>query len=120
MGNQEAQQKMAAFAEEQGFGKPTVTFRLRDWGVSRQRYWGTPIPMLYCEKDGIVAVPDEQLPVLLPDNIEITQEGGSPLAKPPEFVKAILFQVRWPGAPRNRYDGYLCRLVLVLLPLHQP
>jgi len=88
LGNQEAQQKMAAFAEEKGFGKPTLTFRLRDWGVSRQRYWGTPIPMLYCEKDGIVAVPDEQLPVLLPDNIEITQEGGSPLAKLPEFVNA--------------------------------
>ena len=65
LGCQEAQQKMAAFAEEHGFGKPTVTFRLKDWGVSRQRYWGTPIPMLYCEKDGIVPVPDDQLPVLL-------------------------------------------------------
>ena len=60
---------MAAFAEEQGFGKPTVTFRLKDWGVSRQRYWGTPIPMLYCEKDGIVPVPDDQLPVLLPEQM---------------------------------------------------
>jgi leucyl-tRNA synthetase len=88
MGNKEAQQKMAAFAEEKGFGKPTVTFRLKDWGVSRQRYWGTPIPMLYCEKDGIVPVPDDQLPVLLPDNVEITQQGGSPLAKVPEFVNA--------------------------------
>ena len=64
-----------------GFGKATVTFRLKDWGVSRQRYWGTPIPMLYCAKDGIVPVPDDQLPVLLPENVEITQEGGSPLAK---------------------------------------
>ena len=88
LGNKEAQQKMTAFAEEKGFGKGKVTFRLRDWGVSRQRYWGTPIPMLYCEKDGIVAVPDDQLPVLLPDNVEITQEGGSPLAKLPEFVNA--------------------------------
>jgi leucyl-tRNA synthetase len=88
MGNKEAQQKMAAFAEEKGFGKPTVTFRLKDWGVSRQRYWGTPIPMLYCEKDGIVPVPDDQLPVLLPDNIEITQEGGSPLGRIPEFLHA--------------------------------
>jgi leucyl-tRNA synthetase len=61
---------------------------LKDWGVSRQRYWGTPIPMLYCEKDGIVPVPDDQLPVLLPENVEITQEGGSPLAKLPEFVNA--------------------------------
>ncbi|HSY72082.1 MAG TPA: leucine--tRNA ligase [Alloacidobacterium sp.] len=86
LGNQEAQQKMAAFAEEKGFGNATITFRLRDWGISRQRYWGTPIPMLYCEKDGIVPVPDDQLPVLLPDNVEITQEGGSPLGKLPEFV----------------------------------
>jgi len=88
LGNQEAQEKMAAYAEEHGFGKATVTFRLKDWGISRQRYWGTPIPMLYCEKDGIVPVPDDQLPVLLPENIEITQTGGSPLSKLPEFVNA--------------------------------
>jgi leucyl-tRNA synthetase len=88
LGNQEAKQKMAAFAEEKGFGKATVTYRLKDWGVSRQRYWGTPIPMLYCEKDGIIAVPDDQLPVLLPENVEITLEGGSPLARMPEFVNA--------------------------------
>jgi leucyl-tRNA synthetase len=88
LGNKEAQQKMAAFAEEEGFGKATVTYRLKDWGISRQRYWGTPIPMLYCEKDGIVAVPDDQLPVLLPENVEITQQGGSPLARLPEFVNA--------------------------------
>ncbi len=88
LGNLEAQKKMAAFAEENGFGKATVTFRLKDWGISRQRYWGTPIPMLYCEKDGIVPVPDDQLPVLLPENVEITQQGGSPLAKLQEFVNA--------------------------------
>jgi leucyl-tRNA synthetase len=84
----DAQQKMTAFATAKGFGEATITFRLKDWGVSRQRYWGTPIPMLYCEKDGIVPVPDDQLPVLLPQNVEITQEGGSPLAKLPEFVNA--------------------------------
>ncbi len=89
LGNVEAQHKMAAFAQEHGFGKATVTYRLKDWGISRQRYWGTPIPMLYCEKDGIVPVPDDQLPVLLPENIEITQTGGSPLARMPEFVNAI-------------------------------
>jgi leucyl-tRNA synthetase len=88
LGSQEAQKKMAAYAEENGFGKATVTFRLKDWGISRQRYWGTPIPMLYCEKDGIVPVPDDQLPVLLPENVEITQQGGSPLGKLPEFVNA--------------------------------
>jgi len=89
LGNQEAQHKMAAFAQEKGFGKPTVSFRLRDWGISRQRYWGTPIPMLYCDKDGIVPVPDDQLPVRLPENVEITLEGGSPLRRLPEFVNAM-------------------------------
>jgi leucyl-tRNA synthetase len=88
LGSEEAQHKMAAFAEEHGFGKATVTFRLKDWGISRQRYWGTPIPMLYCEKDGIVPVPDDQLPVLLPENVKITQQGGSPLGQLPEFVNA--------------------------------
>jgi leucyl-tRNA synthetase len=78
--------KMAAFAEESGFGKPTVTYRLKDWGISRQRYWGTPIPMLYCEKDGIVPVPEKDLPVLLPENVDITLAGGSPLGRVPEFV----------------------------------
>jgi leucyl-tRNA synthetase len=88
LGCQEAQHQMAARAREQNFGDATVTFRLKDWGVSRQRYWGTPIPVLYCDKDGIVPVPEDQLPVLLPENIEITQQGGSPLAKVPEFVNA--------------------------------
>ncbi|HWZ13048.1 MAG TPA: leucine--tRNA ligase [Acidobacteriaceae bacterium] len=88
LGCREAQEKMAVDAEAQGFGKRQVTYRLKDWGISRQRYWGTPIPMLYCEKDGIVAVPDEQLPVLLPENVDITQQGGSPLARMPEFVNA--------------------------------
>uniref|UniRef100_A0A7V5CS05 Leucine--tRNA ligase n=1 Tax=Acidobacterium capsulatum TaxID=33075 RepID=A0A7V5CS05_9BACT len=86
LGCQEAQQKMAAYAQEHGFGQAQVTFRLKDWGVSRQRYWGTPIPMIYCEKDGIVPVPDDQLPVLLPPQIEITQQGGSPLGRVPDFV----------------------------------
>ncbi len=89
LGNQEAQHKMTAFAEGHGFGKATVSYRLKDWGISRQRYWGTPIPMLYCEKDGIVPVPDDQLPVLLPENVEITLEGGSPLGRLLEFVNAI-------------------------------
>jgi leucyl-tRNA synthetase len=78
--------KMAEYAEQNGFGKPTVTFRLKDWGISRQRYWGTPIPMLYCERDGIVPVPEKELPVILPDKIDITLSGGSPLALVPEFV----------------------------------
>jgi leucyl-tRNA synthetase len=83
---EEALRKMAAFAQQHAFGKPTVTYRLKDWGISRQRYWGTPIPMLYCEKDGIVPVPEKDLPVLLPESVAITLTGGSPLAKVPEFL----------------------------------
>ena len=85
---EEAIKTMSAYAEEHKFGKATVTYRLKDWGISRQRYWGTPIPMLYCEKDGIVAVPEKDLPVILPENVDITLTGGSPLSRVPEFVNA--------------------------------
>jgi len=84
----DAIKKMSSFAEEKGFGKATVAYRLKDWGISRQRYWGTPIPMLYCGKDGVVPVPEKDLPVVLPDNVEITLTGGSPLGRVPEFVNA--------------------------------
>ncbi|HEY6972015.1 MAG TPA: leucine--tRNA ligase, partial [Candidatus Angelobacter sp.] len=88
LSNDQAIEKMTAYAEQRGFGKETVTYRLKDWGISRQRYWGTPIPMLYCEKCGVVPVPEHQLPVLLPENVEITLQGSSPLARVPEFVNA--------------------------------
>ncbi len=83
-----AKEKMAAFAGSKGFGKKETIFRLKDWGVSRQRYWGTPIPIIYCEKDGMVPVPDKDLPVVLPPNPNLTGEGASPLATTPEFVNA--------------------------------
>jgi leucyl-tRNA synthetase len=86
---QEAIAQMSAYAEQHGFGKATVTYRLKDWGISRQRYWGTPIPMLYCDKDGIVPVPEKDLPVVLPENVDITLTGGSPLGRVPEFVNAV-------------------------------
>jgi leucyl-tRNA synthetase len=86
LATEEAIKKMSAHAERNGFGKATVTYRLKDWGISRQRYWGTPIPMLYCEKDGIVPVPEKDLPVILPENIDVTLTGGSPLGRVPEFV----------------------------------
>jgi leucyl-tRNA synthetase len=85
----QAVKKLQEVAVRGGFGEPKVTFRLKDWGVSRQRYWGTPIPMIHCETDGLVPVPEDQLPVLLPEQIEITQQGGSPLSKVPEFVNVI-------------------------------
>ena len=82
----DAIEKMAADAEAGGFGKKETIFRLRDWGISRQRYWGTPIPVIYCEKDGMVPVPDKDLPVVLPAHPKLTGEGQSPLATDPEFV----------------------------------
>ena len=88
---EEAITKMSAFAEEKRFGKATVTFRIKDWGISRQRYWGTPIPMVYCEnadckKDGPVPLAEKDLPVILPEKINITLTGGSPLLQVPEFL----------------------------------
>jgi leucyl-tRNA synthetase len=87
----EAQEKMAAFAKAKGFGTPTVTYRLKDWGVSRQRYWGTPIPMLYCDvcsPEEPIPVAESDLPILLPEQIDITQTNGSPLGRVAEFVNA--------------------------------
>jgi leucyl-tRNA synthetase len=81
-----ARTRMTADAKNRGIGEGTVQFRLKDWGISRQRYWGTPIPMVYCEKDGVVPVPDEQLPVVLPKVVEFTGKGDSPLAHVSEFV----------------------------------
>ena len=70
-----------------GNGKKTINYRLKDWLVSRQRYWGAPIPIIYCDKCGIVSVPEEDLPVLLPYNVEFTPDGESPLKKSEEFTK---------------------------------
>jgi leucyl-tRNA synthetase len=78
--------EMAEFARARGFGEPAVTYRLRDWGISRQRFWGAPIPVVYCEDCGAVPVPEDQLPVLLPERAEFTGTGQSPLAGVAEFV----------------------------------
>ena len=82
----EARRRMSEKAEREGFGQAAVTYRIKDWGVSRQRYWGTPIPVIHCPNDGVVAVPEAELPVLLPLNVEITGMGRSPLEDVPEFV----------------------------------
>jgi leucyl-tRNA synthetase len=81
-----ARRVMSARAESQGFGKAAVTYRIQDWGISRQRYWGTPIPVIYCRKCGIVPVPEKDLPVVLPLGIPITGKGRSPLENIPEFM----------------------------------
>src|SRR5512135_1645692 len=77
---------MSEKAEKEGFGKAAITYRLKDWGVSRQRYWGAPIPVIHCPACGVVPVPENQLPVVLPLEVEITGAGRSPLENVPGFV----------------------------------
>jgi len=100
--SEQAIEKMAADAQAKGFGQAETTYRLKDWGISRQRYWGTPIPVVYCEKDGIVPVPDDQLPVRLPENVALTGQGQSPLAGAPEFVNTTC--PKCGGAARRETD----------------
>jgi len=105
----EAIAKVIRYLEEQGIGKHMVTYRLRDWLISRQRYWGTPIPIVYCEKDGMVAVPEEQLPVLLPENVKFRPGGESPLRYEADFVNTTCPIC---GSPATReadtMDTFIC------------
>jgi leucyl-tRNA synthetase len=83
----EAKNKIARYLEEKGLGREVVNFRLRDWGISRQRYWGTPIPVIYCDRCGIVPVPEKDLPVILPEDVRFTGIGGSPLKESVSFLQ---------------------------------
>ncbi|MBV9240718.1 MAG: leucine--tRNA ligase, partial [Acidobacteria bacterium] len=85
--SEDAKKEMTAFAETHGFGEAATTYRLRDWGISRQRFWGSPIPIVYCDKCGTVAEKYENLPVELPETAPFTGTGESPLAKVPEFYE---------------------------------
>ena len=95
----EARKRMAQYAEAHGFGHAAITYRLKDWGVSRQRYWGTPIPMIHCPGCGVVPVREEDLPVVLPLDVEITGLGESPLARHEAFWKTTCPQC---GGPARR------------------
>jgi len=97
--NEQAKEDIALYLEQQGVGRRTVNFRLRDWGVSRQRYWGTPIHIIYCPACGAVPVPEAELPVLLPEDVEISGEGGSPLARHAAFLNVPCPQC---GTPARR------------------
>ena len=89
MRSDEGKTKIIEWLEKEGFGKRTINYRLRDWLISRQRYWGTPIPIVYCEKCGEVPVPEDQLPVELPYDVDFKPDGGSPLAGNESFVNIV-------------------------------
>ncbi|MEW6586549.1 MAG: leucine--tRNA ligase, partial [Nitrospirota bacterium] len=83
-----AKKDIIRFIEEKGLGKAVINYKLRDWGISRQRYWGTPIPVVYCDSCGMVPVPEKDLPVILPENVKLTGKGSSPLAESESFLNA--------------------------------
>ncbi len=89
MNNKDAIQKIAEVAKERGIGEPTITYRLRDWLISRQRYWGTPIPMIYCDDCGWVPEKEENLPVMLPTDVEFTGKGESPIVTSKSFIDTV-------------------------------
>jgi len=93
----DARKKMAAFAQSKAFGNESITYRIKDWGISRQRYWGTPIPMVHCAQCGIVPVAESDLPVLLPLHVKITGKGRSPLESVPEFSNVPCPKCGGPG-----------------------
>jgi leucyl-tRNA synthetase len=111
MKTEDAIRAVCKYAEEHEIGHPTVSYRMRDWLISRQRYWGCPIPIVYCEKDGIVPVPEELLPVILPDmtDYQPSGTGRSPLANVAEFVNTTCPKC---GGPAHRetdtLDGFAC------------
>ena len=97
LASEEAMERMTRDAESRGFGQGTIQYRIKDWGISRQRYWGTPIPMVYCDACGVVPVPEKDLPVILPPNVKLTGRGHSPLADVPEFVHTTCPQCARPA-----------------------
>jgi len=101
MGNKRAQNEIAKYLEEHRIGKKTVSFRLRDWGISRQRYWGAPIPMIHCPDCGIVPVSEAALPVLLPEDAELLEDGRSPLPVMGSFIRTACPQCGHADARRE-------------------
>ena len=104
--------------EETGKGRATVNYRLRDWNISRQRYWGAPIPVVYCEKCGVQPVKLEDLPVRLPLDVKTCDDGRSPLPHTPSFVETVCPCCGGPRPPRNRHHGHFRGIFLVLCALH--
>ena len=109
MNSEQGKEAISDFIESEGYGKRRVTYRIRDWLISRQRYWGAPIPIIYCQKCGIVPLPEEDLPVILPPDAEFKPTGESPLKYHESFVNT-----KCPvcGAPAQRetdtMDTFMC------------
>lgn len=97
-----AKKEIIRFIEETGLGKAVVNFKLRDWGISRQRYWGTPIPVIYCDTCGMVPVPEKDLPVILPEDVSFSGKGDSPLLSSERFFHAECPKCR--GKARRETD----------------
>jgi leucyl-tRNA synthetase len=102
----EAREKIVADLAKDKIAKEQTNYRLRDWLISRQRYWGTPIPIIYCDKCGAVPVPEADLPVILPEDVEFELSGQSPLMHRPDFVNTKCPKLRRPGQARNRHHGH--------------
>lgn len=111
MRTEQAREEIVAWLEQQGVGRSKITYKMRDWLISRQRYWGAPIPIIHCEKDGAVPVPDDQLPVILPDVDDFKPKGGatSALAQVEDWVNTTCPKCGGPGKREtDTMDGYAC------------
>jgi len=109
LSSEQGYEAICALLEEKGWGKRTVVYRLRDWLISRQRYWGAPIPIIYCDKCGIVPVPEEDLPVLLPPNAEFKPTGESPLKYCQSFVNTTCPKCSGPARREtDTMDTFMC------------
>ena len=115
----EGKRAITAWLDERGLGEATIGYRLRDWLLSRQRYWGCPIPVIHCDACGVVPVPDDQLPVLLPEIDDYLPKGRSPLAAAEEWVNGRVPELRRLGTARDGHDGHVRRLVVVLPALRR-
>ena len=124
MSTAEAKEEVARRLEKETAGnRPVaqrqVNFRLRDWGISRQRYWGCPIPIIHCENCGAVPVPEKDLPVILPEDVTFDQPGN-PLDRHPTWKHVTCPKCKWPATARDRHHGHLRQLVVVFRALHRP
>ena len=116
----EAKTKIVERLHKEGHGAPAVSHRLRDWSFGRQRYWGCPIPIVYCADCGEVPLPDDQLPLILPEVEDYRPKGKPPLATATDWINTTCPKCGGPGHARGRHDGHVRRLVLVLPPLRRP